>query len=445
MKRSIRIITLFAIILSAAAPSDALPPLEIAGTQDTVFFSRNGTSCRFPVLGPDGTWVAWYSDADDLVRDDDNGDIDIFAREINGGETVCVSVSKEGKPAGVGGEISFPRGLSVSAGGEFIAFVSFGDGGKPDIFVRDMKKRRTSMISVNQAGEPGNGPSLTPAISRNGRYVVFASAASDLTDSDANGFTDIFVRNIETGTTEKISRGFDGAEADGNSTLPSISWDGRMIAFSSTATNMRRDKQTEGSHVYVFDRYSDEMTLVSVSINGKGANADSFSLPASISGDGRSVLFRSSATNLVASDSNMAEDLFIRDLAANTTLTASMGSGLSESSNGAFAGALGFRGEIIAFLSDSDHIARGDVNSGADIFIRYLRTLKVELASRSSDGDQVFAESSDPSLSGNGCIAAFSARPVDLLTGKGKNTWEIFIRDIPRGKTFWISAPAYRP
>jgi len=445
MKYSNSIIIALLMTLVAFGPVYALPPLEMTGTPDTAFFSRNGTSSRSPVLGPDGTWVAWYSDADDLVPGDDNGDIDVFAREISRGETTCVSVSEEGKPAGVRGEISFPRGLSVSAGGEFIAFVSYGDDGKADVLVRDMRKHRTLMVSMNPAGEPGNGPSLMPSISRNGRYVAFASAGSNLTDGDTNGFTDIFVRNIETGTLERISAGVGGAEPDGDSTLPSISWDGRMIAFSSKATNLVPDHLAKGSNVYVFDRSSGKMTLVSVSSSGKSSNTDSFSLPASISGDGRSVLFRSAATNLVASDSNLAEDLFIRDLDSNATLTASMGDGLAELSNGAFAGAVGFRGEIVAFLSDSDHIARGDVNHGADVFIRYLQTLKVEMASISSDGSQIFAESSDPSLSGNGCMIAFSARPLDLLTGNEKDTWEVFIHDIPRRKTFWISAPAGRP
>lgn len=444
MKRSILIITASVMVLSAAGQVLALPPLEITGTRDTAFFSRNGTSSRFPALGPDGIWVAWYSDADDLVPGDDNGDIDVFARNISSGETICVSVSKDGKPAGVGGKIDFPRGLSVSAAGEFIAFVSYAEDGKTDVFVRDRKGRRTELVSKNQTGEPGNRSSITPSISRSGRYVAFASDASNLTDSDTKGFTNIFVRNIETGTLEMVSVGAGGAEADGDSTLPSISWDGRMIAFSSKATNLVPDHPAEGSNVYVFDRSSRKMTLVSVSSNGKTSNADSFSLPASISGDGQSVLFLSAATNLVVSDSNLAEDLFIHDLDSNATLTASMGNGLTELSDGAFAGALGFRGEVVAFSSDSDHIADEDTNHGADVFIRYLHTLKVELASCSSDGGHIFAESSDPSLSGNGCMTAFSARPLDLLTGNGKNTWEIFIHDIPQRKTFWISAPADR-
>ncbi|MDO9509597.1 MAG: hypothetical protein Q7I97_09735 [Thermovirgaceae bacterium] len=433
------------LILATVSPAIAFPPIEVASTLDTAFFLSGRGSSRFPSLGPDGAWVAWYSDAGDLVPDDDNGDIDVFVREISSGMILCVSVTEEGKPAGAGGSISCPRGLSVSAGGEFVAFVSYGEDEMPDVLVYNTRTGTTAAVSVNAEGKAGNGASLSPSISRNGRYVSFMSTASDLVEDDTNGFADIFVRDLETGTLERISLGIDGKEADSHSSSPSISWDGRMVAFTSDASNLVADYHGSGLDVFVFDRATGRTTLASSVSNGGGGNGDSLTLPSSISGDGRSVLFISDATNLVATDTNMSQDLFVRDLASHATLRVSMGDGMTESSHGAISGALDFDGRTVVFSSDSDHLVRGDTNFGADIFLRDLFTRRVELVSRASDGSQVFAESADPSLSGNGDIILFSARPFDLLTGKGKDVWEIFVHDRTHKKTFWVSAPALRP
>ncbi len=434
-----------AIMACSASPVPAFQPIEVSGGHDSLLFRMERYSSRSPALSPGGTWVAWYSDSDSLVPGDDNGDIDVFAREIFTGTVKCVSISPEGIPAGTGGTLDTPRGISVSAGGEFIAFVASDGNGNPDVLVRDMKGRSTSLVSVNTSGQPGNGPSLSPSISRDGRFVAFASFASDLVHDDFNGLPDIFVRDLETGVTERISTGLDGEEPDGPSFLPSISWDGRMVSFTSEATNMLPDRRDPGASVYVFDRATRRTSLISISSDGKAANGNSFSLGNSLSGDGRNVLFRSEATNLTAVDTNAVEDLFVRDLASGATIRASLGNGMTESGQGALSGALDFEGRTVAFSSSSDHLVKGDVNFGVDIFVRDLQTGRVEIVSRASNGDPLFTEASDPVISGNGKIVAFSARPLDLLTGRGMEHWQVFVHDRVTKKTFWISDPQAKP
>jgi hypothetical protein len=99
----------------------------------------------------------------------------------------------------------------------------------------------------------------------------------------------------------------------------------------------------------------------------------------------------------------------------------------------------------VAFASSSDHLVKGDVNFGVDIFVRDLQTGRVEVVSRASNGDPLFTEASDPVISGNGKIVAFSARPLDLLTGRGMEHWQVFVHDRVTKKTFWISDPQAKP
>ncbi len=427
-----------ALILSilSVAPAEPFKPLEVASLPDSVVISMSRGFSRFPAISPCGTWVAWYSNSDTLTLEGDDNDVDLFARDLITGEMICISVSEDRGPEGVGGDLFQPRGLSVSAGGDFVAFVAFRDEGRSDVMLRDVRARRTFLVSAGLDGGAGNGSSLHPSISRNGRFIAFTSSASNLVEEDNNGFSDIFVHDMETGITERVSRGYPGDEADGQSFLPSISWDGRMVAFTSSATNLVPGEKRQGPAVYVFDKATERTTLVSVSGDGRTASGDSFSLPCSISGDGRNILFLLETTDLSAADSNSTEDLFVRDLPSGATIRASLGNNLTGSGQGAFSGALDFEGRVVVFASSSDHLVKGDVNSGSDIFLRDLQTRRVELISRASDGSPVFTQSSDPVISGNGDIVAFSARTVDLVTGRGSENWQVFIREIRTGKTF---------
>jgi Tol biopolymer transport system component len=168
----------------------------------------------------------------------------------------------------------------------------------------------TTRVSVKSNGTEGNGNSGSPSISRTGRYVAFVSAASNLVAGDTNARDDVFVRDRSTGKTKRVSVKSDGKQGNGDSEDPSISADGRFVAFESGASNLVAGDTNDAFDVFVRDRVGRKTTRVSVKSNGKQANGTSFN--PSISADGRYVAFWSGASNLVAGDTNDAQDVFVR-------------------------------------------------------------------------------------------------------------------------------------
>ena len=217
---------------------------------------------------------------------------------------------------------------SISADGRFVAFSSEATNLVPgdtnnqnDIFVRDLLTNTTSRVSVDSAGNQGNLVSFAPSISANGRFVVLESSASNLVPGDSNNNEDIFVRDLFTNTTTRVSVDSAGNQAIGNfflplsSLLPSISADGRFVAFSSEATNLVPGDTNSRSDIFVRDLLTNTTTRVSVDSAGNQGTNESYT--PSISADGRFVTFSSDASNLVPGDSNNNEDIFVRDLFTN--------------------------------------------------------------------------------------------------------------------------------
>lgn len=167
---------------------------------------------------------------------------------------VAMGIAAAGQPLTVrasadtaGGNPNGPSYLAeISANGRYVAFTSTasdlvpGDGGdlNPDVFARDLLARTTVKVSVDAAGGDANGSSVDPSISADGRYVAFASGASDLVAGDGNGKGDVFVRDLVAGTTVRVSADTAGMDANGSSGEPSISADGRYVAFSSAASDL---------------------------------------------------------------------------------------------------------------------------------------------------------------------------------------------------------------
>jgi hypothetical protein len=204
------------------------------------------------------------------------------------------------------GELAFAASLSVyiSASGRFVAFDSFasnlvaGDTNNTgDIFVRDLLNNTTNRVSVSGTGEQGNGISSLPAISNNGQIVAFQSLASNLVAGDTNNRADIFVRDLQANTTNRVSVSTTGQQGNGNSvSAPAISGTGRFVAFVSDSSNLVSGDANNLPDVFLRDLQSNTITRVSVSPSGGGT--DSFEVPA-ISASGRLVAFESGISNLV--------------------------------------------------------------------------------------------------------------------------------------------------
>jgi Tol biopolymer transport system component len=212
---------------------------------------------------------------------------------------------------------------SISSDGRFVAFeseasnlVANDTNGFIDAFVHDLQTGATERVSVNSSGRQGNLESGFPSISSDGRFVAFQSLASDLVANDTNNTSDVFVRDLRTGTTQRVSVSSSEAQADNWSDHPSISSDGRFVAFESIATNLVA-KDTNGSRdVFVRDRRGGNTERVSIDSSGKQGNLNSYR--PSISSDGRFVAFESEASNLVANDTNSSRDVFVRELPDTT-------------------------------------------------------------------------------------------------------------------------------
>jgi Tol biopolymer transport system component len=172
---------------------------------------------------------------------------------------------------------------------------------------------------VHSNGAQGNDDSHFAAISADGRYVAFHSDASNLVAGDTNNARDIFVRDRQMGTTERVSVHSNGAQGNDWSFDPAISDDGRYVAFESRASNLAPGYTNGTVDIFVRDRLMGTTERVSVDSNGTQANYDSYS--PDISGDGRYVAFQSLASNLVSGDTNGVSDVFVRDRGSTPTPT----------------------------------------------------------------------------------------------------------------------------
>jgi Tol biopolymer transport system component len=248
--------------------------------------------------------VAFESASDNLVAGDTNGEKDIFVHDLLSGETERVSLTSDGKQANVGSVTP-----AISADGRWVAFLTDAsnlveeDTNKAgDIFVHDRQSGETWRVSVASDGTEGNGRSYEPHISADGRFVVFTSDASNLVSGDTNRVSDVFIHDLQSGETRRVSLASDSRQGNSRSYDPSISADGRFVVFTSAATNLVYGDANLSHDVFVHDLQTGQTRRASLSLDG--LQGDNHSIEASISAEGRFVAFASAASNLVYSDTN---------------------------------------------------------------------------------------------------------------------------------------------
>jgi Tol biopolymer transport system component len=396
----------------------------------------SGASSNLPIsISATGRFVAFSDNAPSLVEGDRNFRYDIFVRDRVQGETTRVSISSTGAEAN--DDSGFP---AVSANGRFVAFASLasnlvrGDTNhRGDVFVRDRKRGKTTRVSVNSAGaEANDGTVWRPAISADGRFVAFFSGSTNLVPNDHNGIRDFFVRDLTREETTRISVSSTGAEQIPGSgveqlgIIPALSANGRFVAFFSASPNLVEGDRNNTDDIFVRDRKLGETTRVSVSSTGEEANDTSLFYP-SISPNGRFVAFTSWASNLVAGDENgHHEDVFVRDRKKGVTTrirennrSGSLYSGLPS---------ISANGRVVAFESPASDLVKGDRNDAVDVFLRDRKRGRTTLLSVSSEGTQGNSESSFPVISANGRFVAFSSLASSLVEGDRFNTADTFVR-----------------
>jgi hypothetical protein len=232
----------------------------------------------------------------------------------------------------------------------------------------------TERVSVSSTGVQGNGDSGDnglEAVSPDGRFVAFDSAASNLVKSDTNGKYDVFVRDLQAGTTERVSVSSSGAQATGasfGSLDPSISAHGHFVAFFSDATDLVPGDTNGATDIFVRDRAKGTTERVSVGPHGRQANGDSGVVGAAISADGRFVVFPSDATDLV--EGSRGGGLYVRDRQAGTTERVDLGPHGVPGNGSSDRPAISAGGRVVAFDSDATNLVPGDTNGKLDVFVR---------------------------------------------------------------------------
>jgi Tol biopolymer transport system component len=348
--------------------------------------------------------------------------------------TTRVSLSSSGGQAD-----DSSRFASVSADGRYVAFASLADNlvpndhnGYDDIYVRDRGTGAIHCVSTFPGGVHGNGASTWPSISADGRFVAFESLAT-LVYADSNQVSDIYVRDLRTLGTQRVSVNSSQEQADGPSEQASISRDGRFVVFVSGASNLAPGVTDPLFHVYLRDRQNGTTELVSV--NSSGAPGDASSWYPSISDDGRFVVFYGYSTNLVPGDTNADSDVFLRDRQSATTIRVSVDSNGNEALGFSGAARISGNGRFVVFASGAPNLVPGDTNGAFDIFIRDLLSGSTQLVSVASNGMQADDSSTLPSVSPDGRWVAFHSVAGNLVVNDTNGSEDVFLRDRQNGTT----------
>ncbi len=391
---------------------------------------QSNSASDSPVTSADGRFVAFESIASNLVSGDTNGLNDIFVHDRQTGATERVSVATGGTEAN---GVSYSA--AISADGRFVAFwsnasnlVSGDTNGTSDIFVHDRQTGTTERVSVATGGAEGNGSSTIPAISADGRFVAFVSYATNLVAGDTNGYADVFVHDRQTGTTERVSVATGGTQGDNASSDATISPDGRLVAFDSVATNLVGSDGNSKRDVFVHDRQTGATERVSVATGGAEVNDDSY-VPV-MSADGRLVAFYSHASNLVSGDTNSKYDVFVHDRQTGTTERVSVATGGTEAIGGdSYAPSISADGRFVAFYSDATNLVSGDTNAAYDVFVRDRQAGTTERVSVATGGGQANSDSLYLAISADGRFVAFRSNASNLVSGDTNAAYDIFVRD----------------
>jgi Tol biopolymer transport system component len=290
------------------------------------------------------------------------------------------------------------------------------------------------LVSVASDGTQGNGAAQHAMISANGRYVAFQSDASTLVSGDTNNTHDVFVHDRETGQTTRVSVRSNGRQGNGLSVHPSLSGNGRYVAFDSDASNLVSDDTNGTSDVFVHDRKTGQTRRVSVASDGTQGNGFSLVTSPSISANGRYVTFISFATNLAeGGDTNDASDIFVHDRQSGQTNRISVASDGTEGDGNSEFPWLSANGRYVAFHSLATNLVSGDTNFTSDIFVHDRKTGQTTRVSVASNGIEGNDFSGDPSISANGRFVSFSSVATNLVSGDTNGAGDIFVHDLQGG------------
>ncbi len=298
---------------------------------------------------------------------------------------------------------------------------------------------RTQRVSVDVGGNPANGWNFRPSICSDGRHVAYTSAATNLVPGDADTIEDVFVHDRLTGGVELVTVSTAGLKGNGDSfcELSGLSADGRYVAFASLASNLVTGDTNGVTDAFLRDRQTGETFRMSV--GSGGIQAEKQSGIASVSGDGRQVAFRCDADNIVPGDNNAAPDIFVHDRLTAQTVRVSVASDGSQVVGLNTSCSISSDGRFVVFMSNATELVPGDTNNAPDIFVHELSTGLTERVSLSSSGVQGNAQSDYPAISADGRYVTFWSDASNLVPSDANSNPDIFVRDRLTGTTVLAS------
>ena len=386
------------VLVSMAVTAIALPSHANPGDTQIIWGSYNdylattaGTSAS---LNADGRYVVFHSNVGILVPGQSPAGFFIHDRR---------SLDMQWISGGTGTP-------SVSGNGSTVAYRDDGEWGQDRGIYAG-----TTLVSQGIGGVAANGVcGEAPQVSGSARFVAFSCSASNLVRGDTNGVSDIFVRDRQAATTQRVNLGPGGAQANAASFLNAISPDGRYVIFTSTASNLVAGDTNGVADVFLRDRRTG--VTERVSLRNGGGQGNGASRRGYVSGDGRYVVFTSTASNLVAGDTNRVADVYLRDRVARSTERLSVNPSGVQGNRASEAFGLSADGRYVALVSASTNLIARDANPGADVFVLDRDSGRFELATVSSDGVQGRGEATHASLSRNGHVVVFSTTaPLDVM------------------------------
>lgn len=420
-------------VSSLAVPGSII----LASTSDTNVKGNNISEA--PSVSANGTRVAFTS----LATNFDAGDVDdlydVYVKDLATGDIVLASTSDAGVK---GNEHSIGGSQTLSGDGKRVAFATGATNldpadadGLTDIYVKDLATGDTMLASTSDAGVKANGGSRYPAISADGMKVAFVSSATNLDPADTDGWTDIYVKDLATGDIVLASTSDAGVKGDFHSGLyaPDLSADGSRVAFDSLANNL---DPADSEHFYNwFDIYVKDLAtgdIMLASTSDAGVLADGNNYEPTISGNGTRVGFYSVATNLDPPDTDTTFDVYVKDLTTGDIMLASASDAgvKGNSTSGLYGPDLSPNGARIAFASGSTNLDPGDTDSISDVYVKTLGTGNIYLASTSYSGVKGNQPSSDSSLSANGAIMAFASGARNMGPPDTDTAHDVYVKEV---------------
>lgn len=422
---------------------------------------KPNSECIAPTQSGDGRYVAFVCAAgtSNMVAGDNNNADDVFVRDLVAQTTVRASVGNAG---GEGNGRSLEGFISADA--RYVVFTSFANNLVPgdtnatsDVFLRDLQAGTTTRVSVGPGGVQANGSSRIVedpfrggrrVISDDGRYVVFVSNATNLVPGVPASVANVFVVDRQTGQVELASRGPAAGNHNGDVREPAISGDGRFVVFTSTATNLVAGDTNQSSDAFLYDRSSRQLTRVSVTASGGQANGSS--LAPMITRDGATILIRSEASNLVAGDDNATTDQFLVDRATlgvvrvTPRFDAPLPSAASKRAPSTSAD-----GNLTTLISSvapgAGPLAKTQTNVNLPQLYDWLRNKLDPLNNRPNGAGPSNGTATSTSVASDGSAATFTSTTTDLLPGDSSGNANVYYRQLPDGPVIRVSQNAAGP